>query len=104
MRGVGWVHRLTGLVCSTPGVFSMTIPSSAHSRAPFTSPIGTDGPRVALYTPEFAADPHRAYRDMRERYGALVPVDLAPGVPATLVVGYYSALQILNDPDHFPAD
>ncbi|WP_433598926.1 cytochrome P450 [Nocardia sp. CA-135953] len=82
----------------------MTLPSPAHSRAPFTSPIDTDGPRVALYTPEFAADPHRVYRDMRERYGALVPVDLAPGVPATLVVGYYSALQILNDPDHFPAD
>ncbi|MEV6322919.1 cytochrome P450 [Nocardia sp. NPDC051787] len=68
------------------------------------SPIDTDGPRVALYSDEFAADPHRVYREMRGRYGPLVPVELAPGVPATLVVGYHTALRILNDPDHFPAD
>ncbi|MBF6348385.1 MULTISPECIES: cytochrome P450 [Nocardia] len=60
--------------------------------------------RVPLYTAEFAAHPHRAYREMRERYGSLVPVELAPGVPATLVIGYRSALRILNDPDRFPAD
>jgi cytochrome P450 len=59
---------------------------------------------VALYTPEFVVDPHRAYREMRERYGPLVPVDLAPGVPATLVVSYRIAVRILNDPQHFPAD
>jgi len=41
---------------------------------------------------------------MRERFGSLVPVWLAPGVPATLVVGYWTALKILNDPEHFPAD
>ncbi|WP_246011434.1 cytochrome P450 [Nocardia mexicana] len=33
-----------------------------------------------------------------------MPVDLAPGVPATLVIGYRTAVQILNDPEHFPAD
>nr|WP_280460438.1 cytochrome P450 [Nocardia carnea] len=60
--------------------------------------------RVALHAPEFAADPHRAYREMRRRWGSLVPVELAPGVPATLVVGYNTALRILNDPDRFPAD
>ncbi|WP_330253443.1 cytochrome P450 [Nocardia sp. NBC_00565] len=84
----------------------MTIPSAQgrSGRAPLSSPIDTDGPRVSLYSPEFAADPHAAYRAMRERYGALVPVELAAGVPATLVIGYYTALQIMNDPDHFPAD
>nr|WP_051157782.1 cytochrome P450 [Nocardia carnea] len=60
--------------------------------------------RVALHAPEFASDPHRAYREMRSRWGSLVPVELAPGVPATLVVGYSTALRILNDPDRFPAD
>ncbi|MFI6309779.1 cytochrome P450 [Nocardia fusca] len=60
--------------------------------------------RVPLYTSEFAADPHSAYRAMRQLYGSLVPVWLAPGVPATLVIGYRTGLQILNDPDHFPAD
>ncbi|WP_438944073.1 cytochrome P450 [Nocardia blacklockiae] len=34
----------------------------------------------------------------------MAPVELAPGVPATLVVGYTTALRILNDPEHFPAD
>ncbi|MFI5541827.1 cytochrome P450 [Nocardia sp. NPDC051900] len=69
-----------------------------------SSPIKASGPRVALYAPEFAADPHRVYREMRERYGSLVPVDLAPGVSATLVIGYRAAVQILHDPEHFPAD
>nr|WP_085997104.1 cytochrome P450 [Nocardia pneumoniae] len=81
--------------------------SPAHSpsgRAPLSSPIDTEGPRIPLYAPEFATDPHGAYREMRERFGSLVPVELAPGVPATLVIGYYTAVRIINDPDHFPAD
>nr|WP_228824358.1 cytochrome P450 [Nocardia blacklockiae] len=57
-----------------------------------------------MYTPEFAADPHAAYAEMRRQHGSLVPVMLAPGVPATLVIGYRAAVQILNDPAHFPAD
>nr|WP_232851652.1 cytochrome P450 [Nocardia acididurans] len=57
-----------------------------------------------MYTPEFAADPHLAYREMRAKFGALAPVELSPGVPATLVLGYRTAVQIFNDPDRFPAD
>ncbi|WP_433664365.1 cytochrome P450 [Nocardia sp. CA-128927] len=68
------------------------------------SPIDSDGPRVSLYSAEYAADPHLAYREMRRQYGSLVPVNLSPDVPATLVIGYHTALRILNDPDHFPAD
>ncbi|MFI9409831.1 cytochrome P450 [Nocardia gamkensis] len=79
-------------------------PSSAHSHAPHGSPIDTDGPRIPLYSAEFAADPHAAYRDMRARYGSLAPVELAPDVPATLVIGYHAAVRIVNDPEHFPAD
>ncbi len=63
-----------------------------------------DVQRESLYSEEFSADPHSAYRDLRERYGSLAPVELAPGVPATLVLGYRTALRILNDPEHFPAD
>ena len=59
---------------------------------------------MPLWSEEFAADPHRVYRDMRRRFGALAPVELAPDVPATLVIDYRAALRILNDPDHFPAD
>ncbi|MEU4345636.1 cytochrome P450 [Nocardia sp. NPDC023852] len=68
------------------------------------SPIDNDGPRVLLYTPEFAADPHRAYHEMRQQHGSLVSMELAPDVPATLVIGYHTALRILNDPEHFPVD
>ncbi|MFJ1652596.1 cytochrome P450 [Streptomyces sp. NPDC088337] len=60
--------------------------------------------RIPLYEPDFARDPHAAYQGMREQFGPLVPVDLAPGVPATLVVGYEQARRIVADPQRFPAD
>ncbi|AXG80840.1 cytochrome P450 [Streptomyces paludis] len=65
-------------------------------------PTGTD--RIPLHVPEFAADPHAAYERMRRTHGALVPVELSPGIPATLVIGYLQARRILNDPLRFPAD
>jgi hypothetical protein len=60
--------------------------------------------RYPLHSAEFTADPHRAYQEMRERHGALAPVEPTPGVPATLVIGHLAALRILNDPVRFPAD
>ncbi|WP_460725054.1 cytochrome P450 family protein [Nocardia heshunensis] len=63
-----------------------------------------DQGRIPMYSPEFAADPHGYYRHMRSTYGTLVPVEIWPGVPATLVVKYATAVRILNDPTHFPAD
>ncbi|MGY4098914.1 cytochrome P450 [Nocardia sp. R16R-3T] len=82
----------------------MQADSAKPGSVAFGSPFDTDGPRVSLYSEDFASDPQRAYRDMRRRYGSLVPVDLSPGVPATLVIGYHTAVRILNDPAHFPAD
>lgn len=82
---------------------SNTVPGS-QGRSPLAhkSPV-SPGSYVRLDDPEFAADPHRVYAEMRRR-GPLVPVELAPGVPATLVIGYQVAVQILNDETHFPAD
>lgn len=60
--------------------------------------------RIPLYEPDFARNPHAAYQRMRDEFGPLVPVDLAPCVPATLVVGYEEARRILGDPQRFPAD
>lgn len=57
-----------------------------------------------MYSPEFSADPNRFYREMRARFGSFAPVELAPGAPATLVIGYRAGLTILNDPERFPAD
>lgn len=59
---------------------------------------------MPLFATEFAADPHHCYREMRKRDHSLIPVELAPGVPATLVINYRTAVRVLNDPEHFPAD
>nr|WP_280505066.1 cytochrome P450 [Nocardia farcinica] len=81
------------------------MPPSSRCPAGHGSPLDVDGTlRVPIYTDGFAADPHAAYAHMRDRFGSLVPVWLAPGVPATLVIGYWTALRIMNDPEHFPAD
>ncbi|WP_433635217.1 cytochrome P450 [Nocardia sp. CA-120079] len=80
-------------------------PAPAAPARAASEPIEQVGPRILLHTPEFAKDPHAAYQDMRsKKYGSLVPVELAPRVPATLVIGYYTAVRILTDPEHFPAD
>jgi cytochrome P450 len=60
--------------------------------------------RYPIYAPEYAADPHAAYEKMRAEFGPLVPVEISPGIAATLVIGYPQALRILNDPVRFPAD
>ncbi|AYF77411.1 cytochrome P450 [Nocardia yunnanensis] len=59
---------------------------------------------VPLYAPEFAADPHTFYTAMREKFGSLAPVELSPGITASLVIGYRTAVAINNDPERFPAD
>ncbi|MGK8508187.1 cytochrome P450 [Nocardia asiatica] len=59
---------------------------------------------MKLYSDEFAADPHTTYQRMRGEHGPLVPVEVAPGVPATLVIDYRTALDILTDSTRFSAD
>ncbi|MEV0961642.1 cytochrome P450 [Streptomyces sp. NPDC049910] len=56
-----------------------------------------------LYGPEFAADPAAAYRRMR-RTGPTAPVELSPGVRATLVTGYDAALHVLRSSETFSKD
>ncbi|MGW3812408.1 cytochrome P450 [Streptomyces sp. NPDC005046] len=57
----------------------------------------------SLYGPEFAADPAAVYRRLREA-GQTGPVELAPGVRATLVIGYDAALHVLRSPETFSKD
>ncbi|MGV9454869.1 cytochrome P450 [Streptomyces sp. NPDC003635] len=59
--------------------------------------------RESLYGPEFAADPAAVYRRLRE-VGPIAPVELAPGVPASLVVGYDAALHVLRGTETFSKD
>lgn len=84
-----------------------SLPSSETGTVgcPYSAPARTGTPpRVALYTEEYAADPHHWFTQMRRRHETLAPVELAPGIPATLVIGYHTAIRIFNDPEHFPAD
>ncbi|BDT92354.1 cytochrome P450 [Nocardia sputorum] len=59
---------------------------------------------MKLYSDEFAADPHAAYRRMRSDHGPLVPVEVAPDVSATLIIDYRTALDVLTDSARFSAD
>ena len=54
------------------------------------------------------ADPQAVYRTLRERWGQVAPVELEPGVPAWLVMGYPEILQVVRnerlyarDPHHW---
>jgi cytochrome P450 len=56
-----------------------------------------------LYGPEFAADPARIYDHLRQS-GPVTRIEMAPGIPATLVLSYELALDVLRDPITFPKD
>ncbi|MGH3431662.1 MAG: cytochrome P450 [Thermocrispum sp.] len=58
---------------------------------------------IQLYGQEFAAAPEIFYQEMR-RHGAATLVEMAPGVEATLVTDYATALHVLQTPDLFSKD
>ncbi|MEU5338647.1 cytochrome P450 [Streptomyces asoensis] len=66
-------------------------------------PAHQPGGRVPLFGPEFAADPQAYYTYLRH-YGPTAPVEIAPGVEATLVTEYATALQLLQDSGSFRKD
>ncbi|MER7052640.1 MULTISPECIES: cytochrome P450 [unclassified Streptomyces] len=79
---------------------------NAHDTAPVPPPgcpAHGSGARVPLHGPEFAAHP-QAYYEYLRHYGAAAPVELAPGVEATLVTDYAAALQLLQDSGSFRKD
>jgi cytochrome P450 len=79
-------------------------PESGACPVQYGSPIRPEVAEICLRSYKFNADPHSGYRTLRSQYGSMVPLELAPNVPATLVLGYRVALRILHDPAHFPAD
>jgi cytochrome P450 len=50
-----------------------------------------------LYGPEFARDPQALYNALRDRHGAVAPVEVAPGIDAHLVIGYQAAVDVLTN-------
>ncbi len=59
--------------------------------------------RIPLYGEEFAADPDAVYAELRA-HGPAGPVDIAPGVEATLVTSHEAALRVLQNPGLFARD
>ncbi|WP_123813447.1 cytochrome P450 [Myceligenerans xiligouense] len=49
-------------------------------------------------------DPYSDYERLREKWGALAPVDIVPGVPAWLVLGYEEAASMLRSEIMFSRD
>ncbi|WP_243761754.1 cytochrome P450 [Streptomyces sp. YIM 98790] len=82
----------------TPATPPPTPPASPAS----PPPPATDAP-LALYGPDFAADPAGHYRRLRA-HGPLAPVELAPGIGALLVIDYQAALDLLRDTHTFSKD
>jgi cytochrome P450 len=80
----------------------MDVRSSVPVPPPGCPAHGT-GARVPLYGPEFAADPQAYYSYLRH-FGPAAPVELAPGVEATLVTDYSAALRLLQDSASFRKD
>ncbi|WP_237773891.1 cytochrome P450 [Actinosynnema sp. ALI-1.44] len=79
----------------------MTSQPSADQAPPKGCPA--HGDRMPLYGPEFAANPATTYEALRAK-GPIAPVELAPGVPANLIVSYEAALEVLRNPSTFPRD
>ncbi|GHE03139.1 cytochrome P450 [Streptomyces alanosinicus] len=61
------------------------------------------GARCPMHDAAFAADPHQVYDRLRA-HGPAGPVELAPGIDATLVVGHETALRVLQNSTLFARD
>lgn len=67
------------------------------------SPAAPTAARCPMFDGTFTADPQRIYEHIRA-HGPAGPVELAPGVDATLVVEHETALRVLQNPSLFARD
>jgi cytochrome P450 len=51
-----------------------------------------------------APDPQGAYRELQERWGAVAPVELEPGISAWLVMGHHEICQVVRNEQLFSRD
>ncbi|MFF8992508.1 cytochrome P450 [Streptomyces sp. NPDC014983] len=83
----------------------MTTSQPASGRCPAHAgrPARPDQP-LPIYGPEFNADPHATYAQLREQ-GPIAPVEISPGVWGYLTTTYRSARYLLqNTPNRFAKD
>ncbi len=82
----------------------MTHPADQEEPVPPPGcPAHGKAPAARLYGEDFARDPAATYERLRS-HGSFAPVELAPGVEATLVTSYDAALQVLRGTDTFGKD
>lgn len=80
---------------------------TVESRLGESGSVDTDDTRWEALNPEplltrdYEMRPGLVYERLRQRHGAVAPVDLL-GVPAWLILGYREALQVLQDDEGWP--
>ncbi|WP_431955016.1 cytochrome P450 [Actinacidiphila sp. bgisy167] len=57
-----------------------------------------------LHAPKAVANTEQLYADLREKYGAVAPVEIPGGVRAWLVLGHRENLEVMRTPSRFSAD
>lgn len=57
-----------------------------------------------LHATTVTSDPQAAYQGLRDRHGQVAPVELEPGIPAWLVMGYPECLQLTRNERLFSRD
>ncbi|MFB6892295.1 cytochrome P450 [Kitasatospora sp. NPDC056327] len=76
---------------------------SPQRSAPQSPPPGCPMHGTPLYGETFSSDPGAVYDKLRT-YGHAAPVELSPGVDATLVTSHEAALRVLQNPALFARD
>ncbi|GLU48807.1 cytochrome P450 [Nocardiopsis ansamitocini] len=59
---------------------------------------------VPLYKDLQHSDHASLWEELRTRFGAVAPVEITPGVPGWLLLGYHENLNVLRDPARFSTD
>lgn len=73
-------------------------PHAAASECP------AHGERTALYGEVLSGDTHPLYEEMRRVHGPVAPIELEPGVPGWLVLGYRELLEVTRNEECFSHD
>lgn len=97
---------MTSPTAPEPAAVPEPAPAPAASEVPAPPPgcpAHAGSGALRLYGPEHAADPKATFAALRKQ-GSVAPVEIAPGVDATLVLGYQSALEVLRSPERFSKD
>ncbi|MFP3992499.1 cytochrome P450 [Streptomyces sp. E11-3] len=75
---------------------------NSHGRSTPACPA-FPGP-TPLYGATLTQEPSRLYEELRRRWGAIAPVEIAPGIGAWLVLGHQEVLELIWDERAFSSD